>query len=132
MRGEERSGARALLSPPLGSHVDSACVGPWLIPHSVLCRSSGPSTSAESSDFEQSWEVWQEVKHGADLGRERSFVQKTPTSLGTLTLETRHRPAHLETFIVPPGPGLHKARGTLGFGVLGHCSSGTNQVGVVA
>ena len=37
-----------------------------------------------------------------------------------------------DAFIVPPGPGLHKARGTLGFGVLGHCSSGTNQVGVVA
>ena len=49
MRGDERSGARALLSPPLGSHVDSACVGPWLIPHSVLCRSSGPSSSSESN-----------------------------------------------------------------------------------
>lgn len=96
MRGDEWSGARALLSPPLGSRVDSACVGPWQIPHSVLCWSSGPSTSSESSDFQQSWEVWQEVKHGADLGQEHSIVQKTPTSLGTtLTGETRHRPAHL-------------------------------------
>ena len=60
-------------------------------------------------------------------------LYRKPLPLWELSLlETRHRPAHLETFIVPPGPGLHKARGTLGFGVLGHCSSGTNQVGVVA
>lgn len=52
MRGHERLRAHAHLPPPFGSFADAACVGPWLIPHSVLCLSSGPSTSWESGDFE--------------------------------------------------------------------------------
>lgn len=86
MRGDERSGAHAHLSPPLGSRVDSACVGPWPIPHSVLCLSGGPSTSSESGDFEQSWEVRQEAKHGADLGQEHNIMQKPPPLWKRLSL----------------------------------------------